>query len=82
MNIHGVGLLSDPITIRACVSPDKMSPVDIVMFNTQVQFSWTEPDDNGCVITEYDFKVLNMSGVSTYVNLSECDATTVPVFGD
>lgn len=59
-----------------------MSPVDIVMFNTQVQFSWTEPDDNGCVITEYDFKVLNMSGVSSYVSLSECNAATVPVFGD
>ena len=56
-NVYGYGPPSDEVIIRASDVPDAMSTVNIVSIGDELQFFWTEPNNGGDAITEYQLEL-------------------------
>lgn len=52
-----------------------MSIPTVTVSTTNIKVSWTQPDDHGDTIDEYDIEFLTSDGVTFTTELTDCDGS-------
>lgn len=78
-NIHGWGLMSDPLVVISSSVPEKPIPPVITIENLDVKISWTQPNDNHGQISSYIIRIA-AEGTDTFTEETvNCDGSEIMI---
>jgi len=80
-NEFGWGPYSNESSFIPRAVPSKMDPVVTVIDNIYVKISWTQPNENGAVITRYLIEIANFNYVA-FAESPNCDGNEIQTFSD